>query len=301
MDLQDFFNSSKGWQTGMFLGRHAPPWFIEMLAHIVTGISMAQKSNLYRAVTSNLRVVFPDYKKRQIHRLFRKIIVTAGYVYYDLFKVLSKPEMRYLDRIEFDSEFEKAYYASKERGKGTLIVSGHIGNFDIPAIAFAHRYETPQLLTYPNPYSAHIQQNRIRNELGLYTTPANMHTVREAINRLLNNGIVATGVEWPDPNSNITLTFFGRPTRLVTAHIKLAMATGATLIPVYSQRLGKLRYRVKLMGEPIIPKLKGDRNEMVRYYAEQILRDLEKLIREMPEQWLMFRPLWPETAIKTST
>ncbi len=300
MDLQDFFNSSRGWQTGMFLGKHAPQWVIELLAHTVTGISLAQKNNLYRAVSTNLKVIFPDYKRRQIHRLFRQIIVTAGHVYYDLFKVISDPRIDYMNRITFHEEFVEAFKEAKKRGRGTLIVSGHISNFDIPALAFTRRFGETQLLTYPNPYSAHIQQNKIRTELGLYTTPARMHSIREAINRLKNNGVVATGVEWPDPNSKIIVTFFGRPTKLVTSHIKIALANQSTIIPVYSYRIGKLKYEVRLMQEPFVPVMGSDRNETVRFYAEKILKPLEELIRKVPHQWLMFRPLWPELIGKIS-
>ncbi len=292
MDLQKFFVSSKGWKTGMFLGKHAPGWFIRILSSTVAMLSTVSRNNLYKAVTSNLKVVFPDYNKRQINRLFRHIIWTAGDVYHDLFFAISRPESDWIQNITFSNNFVHAFKKAKERRKGVIIVSGHIGNFDIPAIAFIRRFGTVQLLTYPNPYSAHVHQNKIRNQLGVYTTPASIKSVREAIERLKNNGVVATGIEWPDPSVKIPVIFFGRPARLVLAHIKLAMSTGSTIIPVFSHRVAKLKYEVKLMGEPFVISPVGDRVETIKFHAERLLQDLEKLILSRPDQWLMFRPIW---------
>jgi len=80
----------------------------------------------------------------------------------------------------------------------------------------------------------------------------------------------------------------------VLAHIKIAMNTGATIIPVYSHRLGRMKYEVRMMGKPFVIKPVGSRRETIKFHAEKLLKQLENLILSRPEQWLMFRPLWPE-------
>jgi len=247
-------------------------------------------------LATNQRVVHPEMDDRGIKRIVAATLRQAGCSYYDLFYLLSRGHGQSESAVQFSPDFMAAWRAARRLGRGTIFVSGHISIFDIPALAFVRQESTMQMLTYPNPRSGHIKQNAWRSQFGIYATPVNINSLRRAVKRLRQNGLVITGVEWPDRTAPLPVQFFGRPTQLALGHIRLAMETGAMIVPVYTARLSRRRYQIELMAEPFqVVKQRGqDRRQLIKEAAERVLRGLEVVIRQHPEQWFMFHPLWPE-------
>ncbi len=297
MAQRDFFSSAAGWEIGLFIGHFLPPSVSHVLARITAFYLTKTNSRLISVLATNQRVAHPEMDDKQIKGIVTETIQQAGYGYYDLFYLLSRHHDDQDDSFaRFAPDFIKAWRTSQRVGRGTILVSGHIGIFDIPALLFARQVSTMQMLTYPHPRSGHVKQNAWRSQFGINATPVNVSNLRRAVNRLRQNGLVITGVEWPDPTAPLPVQFFGRPTRLTLGHVRLAMETGAVLLPVYTLRISEQRYRLELMGEPFqVSKKRGEnRSQVIQEAAERILQPLEMIIRRHPEQWFMFHPLWPE-------
>ncbi len=59
----------------------------------------------------------------------------------------------------------------------------------------------------------------------------------------------------------------------------------------YDERFSELYYAT--LNELIIPESTGDRTADVATLTQRVYADMERVIRQRPEQWYMFRPFWP--------
>jgi lauroyl/myristoyl acyltransferase len=120
--------------------------------------------------------------------------------------------------------------------------------------------------------------------------------LRAAINLLRQGGVAATAVDWPSAGSpKERLLFFGRPAILPTGHIRLAMSSGAVMMPVAVRWSAERGYYGQTAPHMEL-ELTGDRDADVRHNALRVLAVIEKWIAEAPDQWLMYHRMWPEEA-----
>jgi KDO2-lipid IV(A) lauroyltransferase len=84
--------------------------------------------------------------------------------------------------------------------------------------------------------------------------------------------------------------FFGRPALLPSAHVALALRTGAALLPAFAQRDGDV---LRAVFEPELDLVRtGDRDADVREGMRRWVAVLEPRISAAPEQWSVFEPVW---------
>jgi len=126
-------------------------------------------------------------------------------------------------------------------------------------------------------------------------TPVGVEALRSALKRLRNGGVVVTGVDRPLSEHDDPILFFGRPARLPTGHVRLALQTNAPILVACCVQEPTGRYAL-LLAPPLEMERTYDRNEDIRHNARRVLAILEDMIRQAPEQWLMFVPVWPEEA-----
>ncbi len=286
--------SSLSWKIGLTLGRYLPPRVGYALSDMIAAILTRTKSDLSWVVYTNQKAVHPEADDAYLWRVTRQVFREAGYSYYDLFYALTRKKSRNVEKVYFDPAFLEAREMGLQANRGIIIVSGHISSFDIPALAYAQRWTELQMITYPSPLSGHREQNAWRSAGGVIATPTGMPALRQAVKRLQSNGIIITGIEWPDPDAIVPVEFFGHLTKLSLGHVRLAMETGATIIPVYCLRRAPMYYEMHLMGEPLRVRPGKDRRRILKTAAEQLLPGLEGVIRQYPELWFMFHPLWSE-------
>jgi KDO2-lipid IV(A) lauroyltransferase len=84
--------------------------------------------------------------------------------------------------------------------------------------------------------------------------------------------------------------FFGREALLPSAHVALALRTGATLMPAFAHRDGDI---LRAVFEPELElRRTGDREADVRDGVRRWAAVLERHIAVAPEQWSVFEPVW---------
>jgi KDO2-lipid IV(A) lauroyltransferase len=170
--------------------------------------------------------------------------------------------------------------AARARGKGMLLLTPHLGCFEIAAQYYARHDEITVL--YRPPRQRGLQrlflQGRKRERLHL--APADLSGVRSLM-RALRKG-EAIGMlpdQVPRQGEGIWLDFFGRPAYTMTLAARLS-ETGAAVMTVWCRRLPKGKgYHLHFLPEIT---LTGD----TRTRAGQINREIESVIRQCPEQYL---------------
>jgi len=176
-------------------------------------------------------------------------------------------------------------------GKGAIVVTAHFGEWEgaaaavsvagVPAIAIARRLDNPLL---------HQEVHAARSSLGLVMVDRK-HAAKRMLKALRDKHIVILLIDQAvKPREGIQLPFLGRPAWTATSPAKLALKTGAPIVPLFCYPDGTgIRIAVEKPID-IAALLPSERS------VEQILatlnRSIERRILEHPELWLWMHDRW---------
>lgn len=225
----------------------------------------------------------------------------SGYCVYLLemmrYPRISLEEMRARVQIEEDSVLQELL----ARDQPLIVVSAHFGNMDYAAAVAAERYRRFTLAAETiKPIQLFEYLARVRSERGADLVPYD-RAPRKIIQAIKQKQIVGFlidfGINAQRDMNTTEVTFFGERTRFPSSPAILAQRFGAPLV-VASTPIGK-DGRIHVHIEPPIhlphamPREQAEREGMQR-----VAESLEKCIRAHPDQWYVFRPIWPTRAAR---
>jgi KDO2-lipid IV(A) lauroyltransferase len=109
---------------------------------------------------------------------------------------------------------------------------------------------------------------------------------------LESNAIVAMQGDRDFNNTGVPVSFFGKEAYFPRGPMRMAMATGAKVLPAFILRRPDGRYRA-VIEEPLeIDRGGGDRDAALKRNLERYVAILERYVRANPEQWYCFYPFW---------
>jgi KDO2-lipid IV(A) lauroyltransferase len=224
---------------------------------------------------------------RALHSLARENFLNFAKYLVDFFKFLRTDRQR-MERIVHFDNVPAVLDGLLAHGKGIILLSAHLGNWEMGAAALA-------ALGYKiNTVVLWAPDKKLNDLYQHYRTSRNIHPVpfgraaRECIAVLRRNEFVALAADRDFTASNHTVEFFGRPARLPDGPAKLALATGAPLLPIFMVRLPDDTFAY-ILEEPIwADKSRHSVDDVMR----QIATVLERVIRQHSEQWFLFHNLW---------
>ncbi|WP_298827969.1 lysophospholipid acyltransferase family protein [uncultured Piscinibacter sp.] len=219
----------------------------------------------------------------------RAAIAEAGRMVMELPFLWLRPATRPLaefTRIE-GAELVAAAHAD---GRGLLLLTPHLGCFEICAQAYAERFAPqygPVTVLYRPAKQGWLREviESSRARPGLATAPASLAGVRQMIRALRRGETVGLLPDQVPPEGmGEWAPFFGRPAYTMTLAARLAQQTGAAVLLIWGERLrGGRGYVVRIL--PMNEALPVD----VAAQAESaavINRAMESLIRQCPQQYL---------------
>ncbi len=261
-------------------------WLIRRIA-AREDFAVVQGVRANQAVVRDLPIDAPELKEA-VH----EVLKNAGRGYADWFRLMAEGPQALLESIEIDEQIFQAIEQAQAEKRGLVVVGAHMSSFNILMLALGVANYDVQALSHPVVQGGFYVDNEVRRKFGLIVTPIAPQSLREAIKRLKQGGIVLTGIDRPDVGGD-TLTFFNRKTILPVGHARLALQTNSKILVGVTQSKGSGLYRA--VCSPVIePMPTGDRQNDVITLAQQVIDELEKYIRARPGEWLLFLPVWPE-------
>lgn len=179
------------------------------------------------------------------------------------------------------------YIAAKNEGRGVLVATAHLGNWELSAFAHALMTEPMNVMIRPldNPLIDAIVEAR-RQQSGnrlIFKKDA----VRTVIKALRANEAVGILIDQnTTPAEGVFVEFFGKFACAGTAFAKLAHHSGAAVVPGFAfWEASEKRYVLHFY-----PKLEmtGD----IAADTQRIHSFFETVIREYPEQWMWIHRRW---------
>ena len=123
-------------------------------------------------------------------------------------------------------------------GKGVILLTPHLGCFEIIAQAIAARIPLTALYRPPRKSALRPLMEGVRARHNLLLAPANLAGVRTLLKTLKQGGAIGLLPDQvPQNGEGVWADFFGTPAYTMTLPAKLQQMTGATIILSYAQRL----------------------------------------------------------------
>ncbi len=296
MDLQKIANSRFGVGLTLWIGRTIPLKISYRLVDFGARIIANRDNKLTRTIQANQWVVRGGTPtKAELQEAVREVLTHAGYCFADFYQNLTNPE-----GLKALSPFSPSHKTLIDYGSpdtsGAFVVAPHLSAFDIALLALAYHGLHAKVLTYGNPTGGYEIQNEIRASTGLEITPVRgEESHHEAVEWMRNGGVIITAVDRPIRRKAHSLTFFGRPSPLPAGHIRMALDADVPVIVVAAHRTPERIYEIKI-SNPITMERLADQNQdqEIQHNAEKVLQAIEGFIREAPEHWLMYYPVWPQ-------
>lgn len=182
-------------------------------------------------------------------------------------------------------------------GRGVIFVSFHTGNWDLAGAAAAiHGYPLHVVADVVGPpeFNAAVQDARRRHGMRLIEANHPTLAARTLMKALRAGEMVGLLIDVPTPEG-VPVRLFGRTARLPAGPATLALRTGARVVPTAVFRRPDNRFSL-VLDERFTYHSTGDRADDVRGLTQAMVTALEQLVRRQPEQWYIFRELWPAGA-----
>jgi len=180
-----------------------------------------------------------------------------------------------------------------EAGKGVLLVGTHLGSSDLAGLALAARGHELYLVAERQkpPWLNRIARDW-REERGIHLIFME-GTLKPLFHALARNQLVVIVVDRPLPEGEgVSVEFFGQMIPWPSGPASLALRTGAQVITGYLVRTLDGHFKGEIFP-PLEFQPSGDKFEDRRRLSQKIVTLQEELIRRYPDQWYMFRRMWP--------
>ncbi len=185
-----------------------------------------------------------------------------------------------------------------ERGRGVILVTAHLGNWELGGTLLALDGWPINVVTLEEP-TGELTRTRdaYRQRLGIRTITVGDNTFSfvEMIAALRRNEIVCMLVDRPYGDTGVPVEFFGERTGFSSAPGLLWQHTGAAVVPAFILQNAAGRYTAYAESaidfEPLATTASG-RRENLEQNTQKIAQVFEKFIAQYPEQWFNYVPIW---------
>ncbi len=179
-------------------------------------------------------------------------------------------------------EFARCYKEQLAKGHGVIVITGHMGSWELVGQACAlvggdfHALAKPSKLSQ---LTKALDDMRKRFGIKVIWTGRSM-LFKQMLGALRSGGSLGFVMDQkPQGGVGPTVEFMGRPTTFVGGPAVVAVKTGAPVVGVFCMREGPWRYRI--FAKPISVEDSDSENALTQKMAALI----EDVVRTYPEQW----------------
>ena len=228
-----------------------------------------------------------------LHYINRMVFVNFARYLVEFFRT-PRIDLKYIEK-NIKIEGRKNLDNALSLGKGVLLLSAHLGNWEFGAMVLA-------MLGYPINIVAWTHKNKLINDFFVQRRQSKAvkviplgTAIRGVFSALKKNeGVGLLGdIEYINPEMGIKVKLFGRDTIMPKGPAEFSLKTGAAVVPVFALREKNNALRI-VLEEPIIYNYSANENEedVLARLTQRMAKTIESYIGLYPEQWFMFRPRW---------
>jgi len=261
------------------------------LARFVANCYWAFSRKDRRNIVNNLKVVLGEAPAEDYDILTKEVFGNFARYLVDFFRT-EKVDGRFISE-QVVVQGEEHLRRAREAGKGCILVSAHIGNWELGGLLVA-------FLGYPVHEVALTHQNKGINDFFLRQRAFGKIRVippgpslRRCFTALKRGEFIALLGDRDFTENGIRTEFLGKSAKMPSGPAFFSYRTGAPIVPAFCFYAddGRINF---VLEDPIVPSGRGSQEEQVRQLLSAYVSVIGRYVRRYPTQWYMFREVWNE-------
>lgn len=237
------------------------------------------------------RIQGPDLEGRALDRAVAATFASYGRYWVEAFR-LPRQDLLALGGDLFRVEGRDLVDKALAEGKGVVIGTPHLGNWDLGAAWFAARGYRPTTVVEPiEPPALFEWFCSYRRALGMGIVPLGPDSGSILLKKLREGLMVGLVCDRDLAGNGIEVEFFGERTTFPAGPATLALRAGAPLMAGANFFEGDAHRCI--MRPAIDTSRQGTIREDITRITQALAAEFETLIRRAPEQWHLLQPNWP--------
>jgi lauroyl/myristoyl acyltransferase len=236
----------------------------------------------------NLELLDTSFTRKSARQVYPEFGKTLA----DYFYIGTRPRD---DAVTIISQIDGAEHLREahELGRGALVVTAHLGLFELGGLLLAQHGYPSVVLTYPEPSRSLTRWRasfRKRWNVDTLEIGTDNFAFLQIAERLREGKFIATLIDRPHPTNSAPVMLPHGMTHFSAGIFLLAAYGSVPVIPATMVRQADGTYHAKVFP-PFFVEPKGPREETLRFYSQQIADMFLPVICAHPEQWYQFVPL----------
>ena len=241
--------------------------------------------------TKNLEIAFPEWSEAQRQEVLRKLYRNLGWELAEFCQMPGYTQENTRSFLRYDGL--ERYVAARDKGKGVLIVTGHLGAWELSS--FYHSLMGhPMSMVIRRLDNAKVDQlvngirclhgNRVlhKDDFARGLLGAMRHG--ESVGILMDTNMT--------PPQGVFVPYFGRLACTASGLARVALKTGATVLPGFMLWEDAEQKYVLHFGEEIVFDRTGDDEVDTVANTAKCTAAIEAYVRQYPDQWLWVHRRW---------
>jgi len=236
----------------------------------------------------------------EARRLARSLFFEYGKSVIDVWRLRSEAFVPKITSFDPDAAI---LARARRNGRGFLLVTGHVGNWEMGAVTLRGHALTPAVVGQPE-LDPDVEEMRLslRARLGVESidigsSMATAFRVRSAVEA---GRAVALLVDRAYPEDEVVVSYFGRPTPFLRSPALLARFCKCEILPGFFLRSPDGSY-FNVWGTPLAADETLSPEEDARRIMSRVAADLEGVVRAHPTQWFNFYRFWKDGSAAEGT
>ncbi len=267
----------------------APGWRAKALAGFLK-FALSSTRPRQREALANLALAYPGSDEAFREKILREVYGHLAWMTAEYLALQRDPpqSLSWVHRVTGEEFLSEAL----EKGKGAIILTGHLGNWELLAAWLCQRgYPLTAIVRDPDDDDYRQTILDFRTRVGLKTLPktANM---KAAVDLLRKGGFLGIlSDQLAGCNEGLPVPFMGHSAYTFAGAASLGILAGCPILPVFSFREAPFHHRVEIDAPIPFPEGK-DRKERVLELTRRCNQAIENAIRRAPGQWLWLHRRW---------
>ena len=255
------------------------------------GMAWLALPGLRRTGRRNLELAFPEMPADERERLLRRLYGHLGRQLAEFCRMPRYTRENTRDLIRYEGL--EHYLAARERGQGVLIVTGHLGAWELssfwhslmgyPMTMVIRRLDNPRVDRLVNGIRC-LHGNRVVHKDDFARGLLGAMRQGDTVGILMDTNMT--------PPQGVFVPFFGAPACTASGLARVALRTGAAVLPGFLVWEEAERKYVLRFGPEIALLRTGDDERDSVENTVRFTAALEEAIRRYPDQWLWVHRRW---------
>lgn len=247
------------------------------ITHVVAPLTGARKR-----IRNNLALIMPELSASEVKSIVLGVPYHMGRSVMELYSGREFSDR--ISEIALDGPGLSALDQACNEGRGVMLITGHIGNYDAVRAALIER-GFPVGSLYKPMKNSFFNEHYVKamNDIGSPMFERGRHGLAEMLRFLRSGGMVGVVLDQSISSAPL-LNFMGKPARTALSAAEMALKQNALVVPCYGIRKPDGSFDI-IVEDPVA-------HDAPEAMTQTLNDSLENQVRAHPEQWMWTHNRW---------